>query len=133
LSKPAQPLVKTIRSELAKRGWSQEVLGQKVGVSRAQVAQWLRENSKPVTPGKDYLEKIAGAFGMTVSQLIGEESAPPWADPRLVLLGEALTLLAGMNEDELRDAVLPMLRGLRSEEDDPSLSTDTRGKSRHGS
>jgi len=55
-----------IKMERAKRGWSQEYLGELSGISNTSIGAIERNQS---TPTALTLAKIALAFGMTVSEL----------------------------------------------------------------
>ena len=78
-------------------GLSQEALAEKLGVSRQAVSKWERGEG---LPDVYILAQIAQLYGVTVSNLIGEEEPPKKANPHfhiyvlllsVALYGEAFT------------------------------------------
>ena len=65
------------------RGWSQEELGNQIGVTRQTVSKWEIGQS---TPELEKLVELAILFGMSIDQLVGLEEAgerrEPWEAPR---------------------------------------------------
>ena len=60
-------IIKTLRQE---RGWKQQDLADRLGVSRPTVAQW-ETRKKP--PGRKNLVKLAQIFGISVEALLGQD------------------------------------------------------------
>ena len=65
------------------RGWSQEELGNKIGVTRQTVSKWEMGQS---TPELEKLMELARLFGTSIDKLVGLEEAGeesvPWEAPR---------------------------------------------------
>lgn len=65
-----------------RRGWSQEELGNQIGVTRQTVSKWEMGQS---TPELEKLVELSRLFGMSIDQLVGaekaEERAEPWEEP----------------------------------------------------
>ncbi|MDM5064022.1 helix-turn-helix domain-containing protein [Aeromonas salmonicida] len=62
-----------IKQTRKRLGYSQEILGSRVGVSRVSISQWERGEN---TPNGRYLNELAGALGVTVDWLLtGDGSA----------------------------------------------------------
>lgn len=53
------------------RGWSQQALANLVGVAQNQISRW---EGGTEAPRKKSLEALAAAFGITVTELIGDEA-----------------------------------------------------------
>ena len=53
------------------RGWSQEELGNQVGVTRQTVSKWEMGQS---TPELEKLVELSRLFGMSIDQLVGLEA-----------------------------------------------------------
>ncbi len=63
-----------IKQTRKRLGYSQEILGSRVGVSRVSISQWERGEN---TPNGRYLIELAAALGVTVDWLLtGEGDAP---------------------------------------------------------
>uniref|UniRef100_UPI00051B1D96 helix-turn-helix domain-containing protein n=1 Tax=Aeromonas aquatica TaxID=558964 RepID=UPI00051B1D96 len=63
-----------IKQTRKRLGYSQEILGSRVGVSRVSISQWERGEN---TPNGRYLNELAAALGVTVDWLLtGEGDAP---------------------------------------------------------
>lgn len=60
------------------RGWSQEELGNQVGVTRQTVSKWEMGQS---TPELEKLVELSRLFGMSIDQLVGLEAAGERPDP----------------------------------------------------
>lgn len=76
---PAMEISDRIRLARTRAGLSQTQLARTVGVTRGMVGQW--ETGKP--PGRDKLVAIAGATGVTVPYLLGQEPDPAGLGPRM--------------------------------------------------
>lgn len=67
------------------RGWSQEELGDQIGVTRQTVSKWEMGQS---TPELEKLVELARLFGMSIDRLVGLEEAgerpDPWKTPKVV-------------------------------------------------
>ena len=65
------------------RGWSQEELGNQIGVTRQTVSKWEMGQS---TPELEKLVELSRLFGMSIDRLVGleeaEERRDPWEEPR---------------------------------------------------
>lgn len=65
------------------RGWSQEELGDKIGVTRQTISKWEMGQS---TPELEKLVELSKLFQMSIDQLVGLEPAgernEPWEAPR---------------------------------------------------
>jgi transcriptional regulator with XRE-family HTH domain len=53
------------------RGWTEYQLAEQAGLPQSTVSSWYR---KKLTPSVTSLEKVCGAFGITMSQLFAEEA-----------------------------------------------------------
>ena len=51
------------------RGWTEYQLAERSGLPQSTISSWYRKNMVPTIPS---LEKICGAFGITLSQLFAE-------------------------------------------------------------
>jgi len=60
------------------RGWSQEELGDRIGVTRQTVSKWEMGQS---TPELDKLVELSRLFGLSLDQLVGLEGAGEGIDP----------------------------------------------------
>ena len=64
------------------RGWSQEELGNQIGVTRQTVSKWEMSQS---TPELEKLVELSRLFGMSIDRLVGievaEERHDPWEEP----------------------------------------------------
>lgn len=60
-----------IKEELYARGWSQYQLSIISGIEQSTISKWFRD--VPTNPSPSSVKKVAKAFGMKVSQLMGEE------------------------------------------------------------
>ena len=64
------------------RGWSQEELGNQIGVTRQTVSKWEMGQS---TPELEKLVELSRLFGMSIDRLVGieeaEERHDPWEEP----------------------------------------------------
>ena len=64
---------KKIKNILSDKGWTQEILADKVGITLRSLQNYLNKNSC----NTDDLEKIATALGVHVGYFFEEETAPP--------------------------------------------------------
>ena len=55
------------------RGWTEYRLAEESGLPQSTISSWYRKNMVPTLSS---LEKICGAFGITLSQLFAEEETP---------------------------------------------------------
>ena len=53
------------------RGWTEYQLSERSGLPQSTISSWYRKNMVPTIPS---LEKICAAFGITLSQLLADES-----------------------------------------------------------
>jgi transcriptional regulator with XRE-family HTH domain len=63
------PLAQNLRRLRTERGWSQGELAERIGVHLTHVS---RVETGKYTPGLDFVVKAAGAFGVTVDDLVTE-------------------------------------------------------------
>ena len=66
-------ILATITEYREERGWSEYQLAEHSGLPQSTISSWYRKNMIPTIPS---LEKICGAFGITLSQLFAEGNAP---------------------------------------------------------
>ena len=59
-------IIKTLRE---RNGWTQEELGEKVGVKKSAVAKW--ENGRVENLKRNMIESLSSIFGVTPSYLMG--------------------------------------------------------------
>ena len=57
-----------IREKREKRGWSQDVLSQKLTISRDVISHWEKEHTQPRL---DSLMLVADVFECTIDELVG--------------------------------------------------------------
>ena len=62
-------ILATITKHREERGWSEYQLAEHSGLPQSTISSWYRKNMIPTIPS---LEKICGAFGITLSQLFAE-------------------------------------------------------------
>lgn len=62
-------ILTTITQYREKRGWTEYQLAERSGLPQSTISSWYRKNMVPTIPS---LEKICGAFGITLSQLFAE-------------------------------------------------------------
>ena len=55
------------------RGWTEYQLAERSGLPQSTISSWYRKNMVPTVPS---LEKICGAFGITLSQLFAADDTP---------------------------------------------------------
>ena len=55
------------------RNWTEYQLADRSGLPQSTISSWYRKDMVPTVPS---LEKICGAFGITLSQLFAEDSEP---------------------------------------------------------
>lgn len=63
----------TITAYRQERGWTEYQLAERSGLPQSTISSWYRKNMMPTIPS---LEKICGAFGITLSQLFAEGDTP---------------------------------------------------------
>lgn len=66
-------ILSTISTYREERGWSEYQLAERSGLPQSTISSWYRKNMVPTVPS---LEKICGAFGITLSQLFAEGDDP---------------------------------------------------------
>jgi transcriptional regulator with XRE-family HTH domain len=66
-----------IRAWLVFMGWKQSELAEKSGLSRAAISQICGTGKYKSTPSQKALEKIVGAFGITMERFYGEVPRAP--------------------------------------------------------
>ncbi len=66
-------ILTTITEYRVQRGWTEYQLAERSGLPQSTISSWYRKNMVPTVPS---LEKICAAFGITLSQLFAEGSAP---------------------------------------------------------
>ncbi len=64
-----------IRDLAARRGWTLRQLAQRAELAEATIYNAMRRDN-PASLGLNALSKLASAFGISVGELVGEESAP---------------------------------------------------------
>jgi len=85
------------------RGWSEYQLSVEAGMLQSTISGWYTKGKLPTIPS---LQKICGAFGITLSQLFAEEGeAVTLTDRQKELLDNWIHL-----ETEQQDALLAFLR-----------------------
>lgn len=90
-------LGQNIQAARKARGLSQEVLAEKVGVSRQALGKWEKDTA---LPGLDNLQALAAELGVGVDALLGAEQADPAAPA--VTLDALRDLLAARDAEEKR-------------------------------
>lgn len=93
-----------LRDALDATGWSITKLCEEAGVSREQVTKFMQRSKKgqPATTNIDDAVKLAHAFGMTIDELIEDDTAS--------LRSEAVDLWRKLTQEE-RDILLAAARG----------------------
>ena len=66
-------ILTTIIRDREARGWTEYRLAEESGLPQSTISSWYRKNMVPTLSS---LEKICGAFGITLSQLFAEEETP---------------------------------------------------------
>lgn len=87
-------ILATIVEYREERGWTEYQLAERSGLPQSTISSWYRKNMIPTIPS---LEKICGAFGITLSQLFAE------GDAVVSLTGSQKKLLdrwSRLNEDQ---------------------------------
>lgn len=90
-----------IKRELNIRGWSQYQLSKCTKIGESTISKWFQ--AIPTNPSQQSIKKVAKAFGMSVAQLISEETE---IDPQFQELKEFWNRL---NQQE-KDNVLVMIK-----------------------
>lgn len=57
------------------KGWSQEALGEQIGVSVQAVSKWENDQSKP---DREHLVALSGLLGLSIEELIADMPSPGW-------------------------------------------------------
>lgn len=89
-----QNVLETITEYRQRRGWTEYQLAERSGLPQSTISSWYRKNMVPTIPS---LEKICGAFGITLSQLFAEGEEP------VTLTGQQRKLLeawAGLSREQ---------------------------------
>ncbi len=60
-----------IKNELTVRGWSQYHLAKITKIRQSTISKWFQ--AVPTAPSQQSIKKVAKAFGVSVSHLLGEE------------------------------------------------------------
>ncbi|WP_139411903.1 LexA family protein [Aeromonas veronii] len=101
-----------IKQTRKRLGYSQEILGSRVGVSRVSISQWERGEN---TPNGRYLNELAAALGVTVDWLLtGEGDAPSSSgelqmpgyhnvEPAVMLPGKRIPILSYVQAGNWRE------------------------------
>ena len=66
-------ILAAISEQRTARGWTEYQLAERSGLPQSTISSWYRKNLIPTIPS---LEKICGAFGITLSQLFVEDDSP---------------------------------------------------------
>lgn len=116
MANSTKALVKALETALAPRGAKAEFL-RKTGMSPSSLAGYLKgENAASI----DQLDRIADALGVDPWELLKPPNTPelqktgpkPVTSPPTSLLGEAVRILAGLDEHELR-TVMPYIEAAK--------------------
>ena len=70
---PVKDILAAIVHYRLERGWSENHLAERSGISQSTISGWYRKNSVPDTRN---LNKVCEAFGITLSQLFAEGHSP---------------------------------------------------------
>lgn len=101
-----------IKQTRKRLGYSQEILGSRVGVSRVSISQWERGEN---TPNGRYLNELAAALGVTVDWLLtgegdapsssGEQQMPGYhnVEPAVMLPGKRIPILSYVQAGNWRE------------------------------
>lgn len=101
-----------IKQTRKRLGYSQEILGSRVGVSRVSISQWERGEN---TPNGRYLNELAAALGVTVDWLLTgagdasvssvEQSIPGYhnVEPAVILPGKRIPVLSYVQAGNWRE------------------------------
>lgn len=103
-------IAKNIKRMRTQRGWTQEQLAEMVGVTRATVTQWETGWSQPRMGA---VTKLAGAFGVSVAEVVSAKSSGTFVPVPLHGRVAAGTPIEMLPVDEMREAPA------RFVEDDP--------------
>jgi transcriptional regulator with XRE-family HTH domain len=103
MNKPANWLAERLRALADSAGWSLAELARAAGMSPSQLNDYL---NKGRSPGLDVLERFAGAFGLSLSDLLsGAPVAPMPPASKASLIGEIVSILPALDEHELSVAL----------------------------
>ena len=91
-------ILSMIRQNREARGWTEDQLAERSGLPQSTISSWYK---KGMTPSFSSLEKICGAFGLTLSQFFadGQERLALTDDQRRLL--DAWALLTAPQKDAL--------------------------------
>jgi len=78
------------------KGWSEYQLAENSGMPQSTVSSWYRKDMAPTVVS---LQKIADAFGITLSQLVATEGDPVSLTPRQQVLLRKWNRLSQEQED----------------------------------
>ena len=73
------PILQRITELRTQRGWSEYRLAEYSGVAQSTISSWYRRKMMPSLPS---LEKVCGALGITLSQLLAEDEKTAVLSPR---------------------------------------------------
>lgn len=96
-----------IRAQLEARGWNEKQLAELVGVNQSTISRLMRETTDDVRFST--LQAIANVFGLSVSQIIGEE--PIEADSHLRTVRQAMQRMPEYVKDALVDFTKRLVDG----------------------
>ncbi|MBK6599302.1 MAG: helix-turn-helix transcriptional regulator [Proteobacteria bacterium] len=85
------------RSQLRKRGWTQEYLAEKLGIQKTQVTRWETARSRP---SMKTLKKLAPLLGVATDELLDEQASGlpeggPSQIPKPEVIGATFVASAG--------------------------------------
>lgn len=95
-------MVEEIKSLCSKKGISISALEREIGLGKNSIAKW--DDSRPSI---DKVQAVASYFGMTVSELIGEEQKNPATvsgDGKSEAILEVISLLTSLPPDKVLQA-----------------------------
>ena len=97
-------ILSVITAYWEERGWTEYQLAERSGLPQSTISSWYRKNMQPSLSS---LDKIAHAFGLTLSQMLSEEDNIIATDEEKALLHEWNRL-----ETEQKEHLLNFLRSL---------------------
>ncbi len=101
-AKPATELGRRLRALRLARGLSVAAAAKATGVSKTHL--WDLEK-KPMNPSHELLLKIAPVYGVSISELLGEDVRIEGAEPRLVRIYRDLTELTPRDLDTVESII----------------------------
>ncbi len=106
------PLGHRIHELRKSKGWSQPVLGEKLGTSGTIIGRYERG---AMTPSVEVARKLASIFGVTVDYLVNENSLPHALQDREMLdRWKALEEISGEDRDRILYLVDGLIRDART-------------------